>query len=155
MNQQKIDFSIRNLSHLITKTERLQKLAGIKFFTNNNFTLTYEQMEVLYILYQQDDISQSELGKKALKDKANIARILRILEKEGFIKRKPATQNNRMVKKVYTTKSGRKEIDEIMPLILKTREKLMQGITNEQIENLKTTLEIYHKNIEKNFGIST
>lgn len=153
MNKHKIESSILSTYYLISKTELFQKLAALKYCKINGFALTFEQIDLLHILYQEDDITQTELGKVALKDKANVARIIGILEKKGFVNRELATHNNRMAKKVFITEAGRNEIDKIMPIILAAHEKIMEGISEEQIENLKTTLEIYRRNIEKHFDL--
>jgi MarR family transcriptional regulator, organic hydroperoxide resistance regulator len=153
MNQHKIESSVLSVPYLISKTELFQKLAVFKFFQENDFSLTYEQLDLLHILYQEDDISQSELGKVALKNKSNVARILSILEEKRFIKRNLATHNNRIVKKVFITDEGRDEIDKMMPIITEVYEKVLKGISEEQIDNLKKTLAILRNNLKNYFNL--
>lgn len=152
MKKHKVESSILSLHYIISKTELLQRLAAMKF-CKQHFSLTFEQTSMLHILYCEDNISQTELGHIALKDKANVARILKILEKKGFIERKLATSNNRMVKKVFITDSGRKEIDKIMPVLLDAHEQITKGISDDQLQFIKSILEVYRKNIAEHMGI--
>lgn len=153
MNKHKIESSIISVGYLISKTELFQRLSIAKIWKDNSFNLTFEQLDLLHILYQEDNISQAQLGRVALKDKANVARIIVILEKKGFIKRKLSTQNNRMVKKVFITDNGKKEVELAMPIITKSYQEDMRGISEEQIVSLKQTLEIMRNNIAKRLNL--
>jgi len=153
MNKHKIESSLLSVGYLIRKTELYLKLGILKQFKDNSFNLTFEQFDLLHILYQEDDISQSELGKVSLKDKANVARILGILEGKGFIERKLSTHCNRMVKKIFITDEGRAEVDKMMPIIKESYEETLKDISEEQISNLVITLETYRSNLAKVFDL--
>jgi MarR family transcriptional regulator, organic hydroperoxide resistance regulator len=153
MDKHKIESSLLNVGYLIRKTELYLKLGILKQFKDNSFNLTFEQFDLLHILYQEDNISQSELGKVALKDKANVARILGILEEKGFIERKLSTHCNRMVKKIFITGEGRAEVDKMMPIIQESYEETLKGLSERRIKDLIITLEIYRNNLVKVFNL--
>lgn len=81
------------------------------------FELTYPQYVVLLALWQQDDISLGELGKKTLFDSGTLAPLVAKLELKGWLKRITDSTDER-VKKVLLTESGKaleQAVAEIQP----------------------------------------
>ena len=71
------------------------------------FDLTYPQYVVLLALWQQDNISLSELGAKTLFDSGTLTPLVKKLEQKGWLNRQPSTQDER-VKIVKLTAAGAK-----------------------------------------------
>lgn len=68
--------------------------------------LTYTQFIVLMALWEEDDISISQLAEKAELTKATMTPLLKRLEEKGFIRREVPSDNERQ-KNVVLTESGR------------------------------------------------
>lgn len=68
---------------IIHRLDTLLKLGLRNAFQEKGFDFTAEQWGVLFRLYGNEGIHQSELGDRTGKDRHNITRILNLLEKNG------------------------------------------------------------------------
>ena len=91
------------------------------------------------VLFKGDGCSQDELARRAFKDKATVARALRILEDEGFITRVEAAHNRRM-KLVHLTEKARSLAMKTRRVVAEVDAALTQGLNPEQIGLLKGLL---------------
>ena len=100
-------------------TAKYCKLLGALVFEQFNVGITVEEFSVLDTLISQQELCQRDLAKLILKDRANTGKLLDSLEKKGLISRKLAIKNNRPVKIIDITESGRKKVadatDKIRP----------------------------------------
>ena len=100
-------------------TAKYCKLLGVQVFEQFNVGITVEEFSVLDTLISQQELCQRDLAKLILKDRANTGKLLDSLEKKGLISRKLAIKNNRPVKIIDITESGRKKVadatDKIRP----------------------------------------
>lgn len=100
-------------------TAKYCKLLGVQVFEQFNVGITVEEFSVLDTLISQQELCQRDLAKLILKDRANTGKLLDSLEKKGLISRKLAIKNNRPVKIIDMTESGRKKVadatDKIRP----------------------------------------
>jgi DNA-binding MarR family transcriptional regulator len=149
MKHHKIESLETHFAFLIDKANLYIKLARSQFFKNINLNITGDQFRALYILHHEDGINQRELAQIMLKDRPNITRLVYSLEKKGLIFRKIDSENNRLSKKVFITEEGKIMVKEILPLIRKTNSEMIAGLTDEQIDTLKTTLKIICNHMEK------
>ncbi|MDZ4751831.1 MAG: MarR family transcriptional regulator [Flavobacteriales bacterium] len=58
-----------------------------RYMKERNLPITPYQFRVLTHLWQNDDCSQQELALGSNRDRANVTRIIDILEREGIVKR--------------------------------------------------------------------
>jgi DNA-binding MarR family transcriptional regulator len=68
--------------------------------------ITYTQYIVLMVLWEKDDITVSELGKKLYLDSGTLTPLLKKMEKEGFLTRKRSAEDERRVE-IKLTRKGR------------------------------------------------
>ncbi len=68
--------------------------------------ITPEQFGLMTHLWKQDGLTQQELALLTSRDRANITRIIDILEREGIVERK-GDANDRRVYKIFLTKKGK------------------------------------------------
>lgn len=68
--------------------------------------ITYTQYIVFMVLWEKDDITVSELGKKLYLDSGTLTPLLKKMEKEGFLTRKRSAEDERRVE-IKLTKKGR------------------------------------------------
>jgi len=76
-----------------------------KLMKEKNLPITPEQFSVLSHLWQKDGLQQTELALCTNRDRANVTRILDILEREGIVERRDDA-NDRRVFRIYLTEKG-------------------------------------------------
>ena len=108
----------------------------------NNIDITFEMLQVLSSLWQEQGISQQALAEKTAKDKACMTNLMANLEKKGWIMRQedPNDRRNRLV---YFTP------DRVRPLIkdFYTQTGQLMGIEslNACSNQLETLYEIFNQ----------
>lgn len=78
-----------------------------KYMKENNLPITPDQFRVLTHLWQSDGLSQQELAIGSHRDKANVTRIVDILEREGIVERRDH-ENDRRIYRIFLTSKGKK-----------------------------------------------
>jgi DNA-binding MarR family transcriptional regulator len=78
-----------------------------QYMTENNLPITPDQFRLLTHLWQSDGLSQQELAVGSNRDKANVTRIIDILEREGIVERRDH-ENDRRIYRIYLTAKGKK-----------------------------------------------
>ncbi len=72
-----------------------------------NDHITIEQISVLEMLKTHGALNMSELARHAVKENAAITRMVDILEREGYVERKPSA-NDRRAWEIHITSKGYK-----------------------------------------------
>ena len=111
-------------------TARYTKLLGTQLFGKLGIGLTPEEFSALDIISYNTELCQRDLAKMILKDRANTGKLLDSLETKGFITRELTSKNNRPVKIIAITESGRR-------IYVETYERLtpVHNIVEERIKN--------------------
>ena len=94
-------------------TARYTKMLGMQLFGKLGVGLTIEEFSALDTISANEELCQRDLAKLILKDRANTGKLLDALEAKGLIKRDLAVKNNRPVKIVTITETGRNTYKEI------------------------------------------
>ncbi len=97
--------------------------------------LTSVQAMILGFLDQEDQISSSELGKRAELDSATLTGILDRLEAAGFIERKGNPDDRRSIS-IHLTKKGKTMAGEATRVIATANIEFLQVLTDEQRRDL-------------------
>jgi DNA-binding MarR family transcriptional regulator len=83
-----MDFSLdQSLGYLVAKTNLLMKYHFSRAIKQENLNVTPEQWAVLYAAVRSPGISQTEIARICMKDKANVTHIIDALEEKGYLKR--------------------------------------------------------------------
>ncbi|HOC60594.1 MAG: MarR family transcriptional regulator [Syntrophaceae bacterium] len=124
----------RLLRHYLQQKQRAQ---GYEF--------TPEQFFIVYRVYSKNGLSQRELADKVLQDHPNITRLIDKLEKEDFLKREddPHDRRNYIVR---PSAKGREIFQQAIPLIHEEHNKVLEGISEEEVEIIQKII----KKIEHN-----
>ena len=77
-----------------------------KHMKEKNLPITPDQFRVLTHLWQNEGCSQQELAVSSLRDRANVTRIIDILEREGIVERMDH-ETDRRIFKIQLTKKGK------------------------------------------------
>ena len=93
----------------VCKVALYMKLNAIQIFRSHNFDITPEQFGILWLLYEDGCLYQRHLSQRLFKDRANITRMINILEKRELVCRKEDDHNKR-IHKIYLTEEGIKKV---------------------------------------------
>lgn len=104
-----------------------------KLMKEENLPITPDQFRVLTILWDNDGCSQQELAHGSHRDRANVTRILDILEREGIVKRINHESDRRMFR-IYLTELGKSLEEKAAKCAQQSIKDALQGISKSDIE---------------------
>ena len=130
----------------IDKTSKISKLYSQREFDRLEMGITVEQWILLKIIEENDGINQKELADKSLRDPASITRTLDLLNKKGFVERRPVEGNRRQYS-ICLRKEGTVFIEKYMSIINSHRAKSIDGISEQELNLLTRLLEKIQKNM--------
>lgn len=143
-----------NITDMLQLTSTYCHLAGVKIFKNYiDMDITLEQFGIVYLLYYKDGLYQSQVANLLNKDRPNITRMVDILEKKNYLKRKKDEENKR-IQKLYITENGKSVVEKIVPLRDDFYKKMTEGFLPDEIETLCISLHKLRDNIKKHYGIT-
>ncbi len=133
-----------SLGFNIYRTALALKAALQRCFKENGYELTADQWSIIRQLWEEEGLSQREIGEKTSKDKPNITRMLDALEKKHLIFRQPDPRDRRKYC-IYLTKEGKQLHERLLPLARALRQNVTRDLPRQELESLKKTLDkIYH-----------
>ena len=113
-----------------------------------DFGLTPCQFEVLMILWEEEGILLSELGRRVSRDGPTITGVVDRMENKVLVKRKRDTHDRRAVRVVLTSKSkGMKE--QLSATKKRVLQKIARDLSNKEIASLESVLTKMMKNMEE------
>ena len=128
-------FSLDNdIGFLIQRALQIVKSRFYESFSK--YGLTTKQYGVLLRLWEEDGISQKELGMRLYTDGATITGIIDRMERENLVIRKKEG-NDRRLTKIYLTIKGYKLKEELGPEISKFNKTILEKLHPEEINQLK------------------
>jgi MarR family transcriptional regulator, transcriptional regulator for hemolysin len=117
-------------------------------FKGSKYDITPEQFGVLARLSHEQGMNQAQLGERMLKDRHNMTRILNILEKSGYVERRPDSSDRRIFR-IFLTERGRKIQEELASIFARHLDELFEGILDHDQQATRKTLERIVANIHK------
>lgn len=115
----------------ILQTSASFKQAIQRSLKNNKMGITYEMLQIMSCLWNNEDVNQQELANKTFKDKVSLTYLINNLEKRELVVRQEYAQDRRNKKILLTTK-GYELREKLQPLLLE--------IYTSSSENLETKL---------------
>jgi DNA-binding MarR family transcriptional regulator len=103
------------------------------------YDLTPEQLAVLLRLLEQEGLNQSQLGEKTFKDRHNINRILKQLDKRGYIEKLHDKKDKRAFC-VYLSPAGRSILKKLNPIALRHRDRVCNGFSKDDLLKIRDYL---------------
>lgn len=124
----------REMMHQMLRTRMAFRQALQRILKRNNVDMTFEMLQVMSILWQQQGLSQQTLAEKTAKDKACMTNLMNNLEKKGWVTRRedPVDRRNRMV---FLTTEGERMNDSVRPLIIDLYSKTVEGMGTDEIRS--------------------
>lgn len=135
----------RRIGTSIYNTGVVSRALSSQTFAEKGFELTPEQFLILDLVTEQGELYQRQIAEITLKDRGNIARIVKILQEKELITKIEAAQGRRVFK-ILITEKGRKLRDKMLPTALELREILAQNISEEELTITLNTLKKVYDN---------
>lgn len=110
--------------------------------------ITYRQWEVLAWLSYVGELSQTELASKMGIEAPTLVGVLDRMERDGWIQRVPS-ETDRRKKMIRVTDRVDPAWSQMVQCGLKVRKQATQGLNEEQIKLLRTTLKVMLKNLKQ------
>lgn len=136
----------RRIGTSIYNTGVVSRALSSQTFAEKGFELTPEQFLILDLVTEQGELYQRQIAEITLKDRGNIARIVKILQEKELITKIEAAQGRRVFK-ILITEKGRKLRDKMLPTALELREILAQNISEEELTITLNTLKKVYDNV--------
>ncbi len=115
-------------------------------FKKKKIEITVEQYLVLDLLMENSSLYQRQISELTLKDRSNVARIIKILKEKGLIEKTPEAKGRR-VYKIVVTEKGKELRNKIYPTILEIRKQVAEGISEKELITTLNTLQKIYDNI--------
>lgn len=115
-------------------------------FKNKKMEITVEQYLVLDLLIENESLYQRQISELTLKDRSNVARIIKILKDKGLIEKIPEARGRR-VYKIVVTEKGKELRNKIYPTIVEIRKQYTEGISEEELIITLNTLQKIYDNV--------
>ena len=138
-----------NLGMLIGQVHRLSTKKFVQNSHNSGIDISMDQWLVLGPIWENEGISQKEISEYCLKDKTSVTKIIDTLEKKNLVVRVPDQLDHR-IKRVVLSNKGKKLFLEVIPVMELTRDQLRKGITEKEVELLRSVLSKIYKNLITN-----
>ncbi|TCP29982.1 DNA-binding MarR family transcriptional regulator [Scopulibacillus darangshiensis] len=129
---------------MLKSSKRLTRLITMHL---KPYNITSEQWIVLKRVSEADHISQKELSQRSDKDQATLTKILDLLEKNGYVSRKPNPDDRRSFL-ICISDSGKSLKEELFPFIEHLYSQIISDIPEEQMAVYQEVLQKIQCNIE-------
>jgi len=135
-----------SLGFILYRTALAVKSALHRAFKEKGYEITAEQWNIIRHLWEEEGLSQREIGDKTAKDKPNITRMLDALGKKGLLWRQPDPRDRRKYR-LYLTPEGKDLHARLSPLARDLRERVARNLAPEEIDCLRKTLDKIYRDI--------
>lgn len=98
------------------RTRRAYRQAVQRKLRQHNIDMTFEMLQIIYRLWQQQGISQQRLAELTSKDKASLTNLINNLTKKGWVTRRSCTADRRN-RLIYLTTEGATLSGVVKPLL--------------------------------------
>jgi MarR family transcriptional regulator for hemolysin len=125
--------------YTIDKSIRSYRQYAQRQLKNAGFSITIDQWLVIKTLLENPEIKQQELGEMVFKDNASVTRIIELLVKAKYLKRKNNVEDRRRTN-LEVTEKGKQIIVEVHQVVLKNRAVALKGVDKKELEIAKSVL---------------
>ena len=135
-----------NLGMLIGQIHRLSTKRFVQNSHNSGLDISMDQWIVLGPIWENDGVSHKEISEYCLKDKTSVTKIIDTLEKKNLVVR-VSDQLDHRVKRVVISNKGKELFLRAIPIMELTRDQIREGITEQDIESLRSVLTKIYNNL--------
>ncbi|MDA3899090.1 MAG: MarR family transcriptional regulator [Spirochaetes bacterium] len=130
----------KQAGYAIARCAWYMRLVINKLFLHDSIPITVEQWSIIKTISDSGSLTQNQIAEKSLKDKTNIARMLDLLEKKGYIKRTSDPQDGRC-RLVSISAAGRSVLQLALPVIDEGEQLISSILTPEEVKQLRGYLD--------------
>lgn len=112
------------------------------------FGLSVSEWRTMAVLGPQGTLSASEIVERSSMDKVNVSRAIKKLQKTGYLKRDIDGKDKRKAV-LRLTQEGRKIYLALIPMIKELESDLLDSLTSDEVEQLKSLMGKVRLNAEK------
>lgn len=116
--------------------------------TLKEYNLTRSQWLALYFLLKYPNLNQIKLANLMSLKGPTVVKLLQVLESERYIKR-VSSEDDKREKDIILLAKGQEKVEDLMPVIEKFKNDIVEGIDEEELETTKKVLEKMVKNAKK------
>ena len=124
-----------NLGMLIGQIHRLSTKRFVLNSHKSGLDISMDQWIVLGPIWENDGVSHKEISEYCLKDKTSVTKIIDTLEKKNLVVR------------VFLSNKGKELFLQAIPIMELTRDQLREGITEQDIESVRSVLTKIYNNL--------
>ena len=135
-----------NLGMLIGQVHRLSTKKFVQNSRDSGLDISMDQWIVLGPIWENEGLSHKEISEYCLKDKTSVTKIIDTLEKKNLVVR-VSDQLDHRVKRVVLSNKGKELFLQAIPIMELTRDQLREGITEQDIESLRSVLTKIYNNL--------
>ena len=117
-------------------------------FRKLGIDVTPEQWLLLHKLYENDGLSQVELGDGTYKNAPTVSRIIDLLCKKEFAERHPYEGDRRKFK-IYITPKGKQIVEDSMPQVIEARKAGWNGLNEEDYQEFLRIINTVFDNLNR------
>lgn len=110
------------------------------------YNIKRNQLQILHYLYNNEGVSQNELGKALMVDKITVTKILKGLVKERYVEKRDGKEDKRR-KELYVTEKGYKLHDEAYDIMQEVTDILFRDFSYGEEQIVRELLIRMSKNI--------
>ncbi len=101
--------------------------------------ITVDQGNILLFLHHYPELSQKEIAELIFKDNASMTRMIDLMVKKGYLARS-VNNNDRRRHTIDITTKGKEVLKKLPPIISQNRSKALEGITEDEMNQLEHIL---------------
>jgi DNA-binding MarR family transcriptional regulator len=147
MNEMIERFNIEDaLGFVINRASLIMTRKLNSMFKEAGYDITPEEFSILSRLWEEDNLPQSEINERTLKDKSRVTRLLGGLADKSLIEKRVDEADKRNLH-IYLTDKGKKMKYEILPIVIKLIEMSSINIPHSDLETTIKTLKMIFTNI--------
>ena len=135
-----------NLGMLIGQVHRLSTKKFVQNSHDSGLDISMDQWIELGPIWENEGLSHKEISEYCLKDKTSVTKIIDTLEKKNLVVR-VSDQLDHRVKRVVLSNKGKELFLQAIPIMELTRDQLREGITEQDIESLRSVLTKIYNNL--------
>ncbi len=114
----------------------------------SKYGMTLGQYYFMRTLWIEEGLSQRELSRRVGTTEPTTASVLRLLEKNGLVRRVRNRRDRRTIN-IFPTPKGRKLKDELLRTAIRINEIATGGLSGEEIETLKRLVRTMKQNLDR------
>ncbi|NQD65144.1 MarR family transcriptional regulator [Bacillus haikouensis] len=136
-----------SIGYKLFQASRLMNSRLNQNFRLHEYTITYEQWQVLSRLYEEDGLTQNQLAMTIERDQGSISRLIDNMIKRGLVGRIP-DDTDRRIKRVFLTEESHRIQEELEEIAVKTISQATRNMSEKELETCLNMLDQIRGNLK-------